>query len=391
MTARPLRIGFDVAQTCVERAGCAWYADSLVRAMARVAPEHVYLLYHHFGAWINADASGGTRIENAPQVQAPLRDLPPAEAAAIWRVGETGGAAVADAEPLGRPDIVHANCYLAPRVQAARLVFTIYDVSFWRAPEFTTESNRLICQAGVLEALRHADGFAFISESARREFDLILPGWLERSRKPWAVTPLAPRPAAVANAPAAAALPEDEAFWLAVGSLEPRKNYGTLLDALELYWRRSARPRPLWIAGGAGWNSEDVRARLTALEGEGKARRLGYVPEERLQALYAQARALLFPSWYEGFGLPVVEAMAEGCPVICSDRASLPEVGGEAAVYVDPASAESLAAAMLALEGDPGRRDALADAARRQAQRFSWEGTARATLEFYQQVLAGNA
>lgn len=383
---RPMRIGFDVAQTCQERAGCGWYADALVRALADVAPtETEILLYHHFGRWINPSVADGTRLTGR-HVSAPLRDLTPEAAAAVWRPpadeGETGVAA----GPLGNPDIVHANCYQAPRVRGARLVYTVYDVSFWRVPEFSTEANRLVCQAGGLEALRHADGFLFISGSAHDEFEAVLPGWLAARGKPWAVTPLAPRawaePIVATDAEADADL-----FWLAAGSLEPRKNYATLFDALELYWERSPRPRPLTIAGGVGWKSDDLRARLARLTGEGKARHLGYVPETRLRELYARAYAFLFPSWYEGFGLPVAEAMSLGCPVICSDRTSLPEVGGGAAVYIDPASAESLAAAMLALEAEPARRERLVTASRTQAARFSWARTARETLDFYRRVL----
>ena len=395
---RPLRIGFDVAQTCQERAGCGWYADALVRAMAAVAPVGVeILLYHHFGRWINHSVQDGTRLDGS-NVAAPLRDLSPADAAALWRADADDGEP-AEAGPLGRPDIVHANCHQAPRVRGARLVYTVYDVSFWRVPEFSTEANRLICQAGLLEALRNADGFVFISESAHREFEAVLPGWLETHGKPWAVTPLAPRAwaeePAVGTPDADTATPGDgdkpEVFWLAAGSLEPRKNYATLFDALELYWARSPQPRPLTIAGGAGWKSDDLRARLARLEAEGKARHLGYVSEARLRSLYQRAFCFLFPSWYEGFGLPVVEAMGQGCPVICSGRTSLPEVGGDAVVYIDPADAGSIAAAMLALEADPARRDTLAAAGRTQARGFTWERTARETLAFYRRVLAAPA
>ena len=160
-----------------------------------------------------------------------------------------------------------------------------------------------------------------------------------------------------------------------------------LRAALQVSWGPSARPRPLRIAGGGGWKSDALKQHLATLEAAGRVQRLGYVPDDELSRLYASAFGFVFPSWHEGFGLPVLEALGYGTPVICSDRASLPEVGGDAAMYVDPASAESICAAMLALEADPGRRAALAEAGRRQAARFSWERTARETLAFYERVL----
>lgn len=383
---RPLRIGFDVAQTCQERAGCGWYADSLAHALVAAEPDHEYFLYHHFGRWFNERTDTGTRLD-APRVHRPLLGLGVEEAAALWqriRAGET---------PLpGEPDIVHANSYQAPPVGTARLVFTVYDVSYWMHPEFTTDGNRLHCQQGVFEALARADGFLFISESSHREFEQVLPGWLDARGKPWAVTLLGPRedpeaPAAEASLPAEGG----EDYWLAVGTLEPRKNYETLLDALDLYWSRSPRPLPLRIAGGGGWKSEDLKQHLARLETQGRVQRLGYVPDADLRRLYAGAQALIFPSWHEGFGLPVLEAMGQGAPVICSDRASLPEVGGGAVVYIDPARAESVCEAMLALEADPTRRAALVTAGRVQAARFSWAKAAHETLDFYRRVLASPA
>ena len=380
---RPLRIGLDVAQTCQERAGCGWYAHSLAQALVAVAgPEYEFFLYHHFDRWFNESTEAGTRIE-APNAHSPLRALSAAEAAAFWRGVRAGE------QPLpGDPDIVHSGSFQAPPVGDARLVFMVHDVSFWTHPEFTTDGIRLHCTEGIFEALKHVDGFVFNSDFSRREFNRLLPGWLERNHKPWAVTLLGQReqPAAVSTA-----TPGEAGYWLAVGTLEPRKNYETLLDALDLYWSRSPHPLPLRIAGGGGWKSDALHRHLATLETQGRVQRLGYVPDEALSLLYAGAQALIFPSWHEGFGMPVVEAMSQGAPVICSDNSSLPEVGGDAAIYIDPASAPSICQAMLALEADPVRRAGLVAASRRQAARFSWEKTARETLDFYRRVLEAPA
>lgn len=371
-----MKIGFDVAQTCSERAGCAWYADALLRALVDLAPEHHFFLYHQFGRWQNADTHAGTHLSRT-NVTESFTDVSPAEAARIWQN---------PAELViktGEPDIVHANCFQAPKVPGAKLVYTIYDVSFWAKPEYTTEQNRLICQRGMLEALAHADGFIFISQNAHDEFERIVPGWLEQHSRPWAVTPLAPRMGEIA-VPEAAANP----YWLAVGSIEPRKNYDVLLDALELYWSASTRRLPLHIAGGRGWKSERLHSRFARLAEKGMVKYLGYVPDAALPALYASAEALIFPSWYEGFGLPVLEAMTLGCPVISSNRTSLPEVGGQTVTYVDPADPRQIATAMLTLETDSALRERMIRDGLVQAASFSWEKTARDTLAFYEQILS---
>jgi len=371
-----MRIGFDVAQTCVEKAGCGWYADALIHAMVRLAPQHDYAIYHHFAGWINATTSAGTTFAGADAAE-PFRELSASQAESAWDRIRAG-------EPLpGQPDIVHANCYQAPRLTGTKLVYTVYDISFWMVPEYTTEANRLTCQDGVLKALGNADGFIFISQSSRAEFERVLPGWLARSGKPWVVTPLGAKSGTMA-----VPRPAIRSYWAAVGSLEPRKNYDALLSAMEIYWRRSSRRLPLRIAGGQGWKSEELRGRIQEMHRRGIVTHLGYVPDEQLPGLYAGAEALIFPSWYEGFGLPVVEAMTYGCPAISSDRASLKEVGGDAALYVDPSEPDELAKVMLRLEVDAALQNDLSRMSLVQGSKFNWDATAVQTLEFYHRVLA---
>ncbi len=373
-----MRIGFDVAQTCVEKAGCGWYADALIREMARIAPHHSYTLYHQFDRWINEDTSEGTALP-AGVAENPFRGMAPGRATEAWDRVRAG-------QPLfGRPEIVHANSHQAPKINGASLVFTVYDVSFWMVPEYATEANRLACQDGILRALHNADGFVFISQSSKDEFDRVLPNWLDTNRKPWAVTPLGPKSRTVA-----VTRPKVRDYWLAVGSLEPRKNYETLLDAMEIYWEQSPRKLSLQIAGGQGWKSERLKTRIESLRRRGIVNYLGYAPEENMPGLYMGAEALIFPSWYEGFGLPVIEAMSLGCPVIASDRASLREVTGNAALPIDPSRPMDIAQSMLSLEADVELQSRLSRASRDRALGFTWESTARETLELYERVLARN-
>jgi glycosyltransferase involved in cell wall biosynthesis len=376
MQKRGLKIGFDVAQTCHDRAGCGWVADLLVREMVRLAPYHEFFLYHHFGNWINHDATKGTHLESG-NVREPLRALNHRKAWEMWQSVARG-----TKTPPGDPDIVHANCFQAPLVRPAKLVYTVYDVSFWVHPEFTTEENRLVCQRGVLEAIDRAAGFVFISQSSMDEFEGVLPGLLEEKGIRHTVAPLASRFEPVTQPRATIA----DGCWLAVGSLEPRKNYERILSAFERYFEKSTLKRRLIIAGGKGWKSEDLRTRIDDLEKRGLVKYEGYVDDERLCKLYNCAFGLVFPSHYEGFGLPIVEAMSQACPVITRRNSSLPEVGGSAAIYCKDDEAE-IAEAMLRMERDQSYYLGASRASWAQANRFSWSATARKVLELYDELV----
>lgn len=369
-----MKIGLDVAQTCVERAGCAWHADALARALiAEGLPRgHTFELYHHFGDWINHDPRGGTVVED-PRVTRPLYGMAPPAARAFWAGIESG-------EPLpGKPDVVLSFSYHAPRMPHTKLVYTVHDLVFWSHPGFATDTTRLLCQRELLQAVARAAGFLFVSEATHQEFDSLFPNWLESTQRPYALSPGASRfPRA-----AAPRAWNDTAPWLIVGSVEPRKNHAAALDAFEAYLERSAYRRPLVIAGGRGWKSDALHDRIAALASRGApVRYLGYVSDRQLAELYAGAFALLAPSWHEGFGLPVVEAMGFGLPVLAADRTSLPEVGGSAGRYFPPDQPAVLAHLMLALETDPANHARLAATSLARSADFSWAATAKSVLEF---------
>lgn len=375
-----MKIGLDVAQTCAERAGCAWYADALSRALIEIGRSrgHSFELYHHFGDWINQDTRRGTYVD-APHVQSPLRGMDPATARTFWREVESG-------EPLpGKPEVVLSFSYHAPKMPHSRLIYTVHDLVFWMYPEYATDATRLLCQRELLQALSRADGFLFVSNYTRREFDLMLPGWLESSNRPYSLAPGGSR-FPTATAPRSWS---PDAPWLMVGSLEPRKNHACALEAYEIYRARAIRPRPLVIAGGRGWKSEALHARINSqIEAGVPLIYAGYVPDEELAALYARSFALLAPSWHEGFGLPLVEAMSAGLPGLASLRASLPEIGGDAVRYIAPENPEGFAAAMLAMDTDQIGYARRAEAAWARGRGFSWETTARSVLDFIEQLPA---
>lgn len=175
-------------------------------------------------------------------------------------------------------------------------------------------------------------------------------------------------------------------FLLFVGTLQPRKNVGRVIDAFEQLPVELQRAAPLVIAGRHGWSAEIEVLRLQAIEARGLGRWLDYVTDEEKQVLLQSAAALVFPSLYEGFGLPVLEAFASGLPVITSNVTSLPEVAGEAALLVDPHNAEEIAEAIRLVLEDRVLADSLRGRGLARAKLFTWAETARRTADVYRKL-----
>jgi len=372
-----MRIGLDVAQTCFERHGCGWVADRIATAIGFACRTDEFILYHQFGEWLNWSTSQGTSI-GLPNVSAPFMGASWWDARLAWKRIEAGRINLP-----GEPEVVHSFSFQAPLVGNARLVYTVYDLSFWTHPEFTTESNRLNCQRGMLNAIHSAAALVFISENSRRDFYRIFPKVRRVQKLPTIVLPLASRFPTLQDArPSFNSGP-----WLSIGALEPRKNFDLLLDAYEIYRRESKIKRQLVLAGGKGWKSEGTWNRIKELQRAGVLQHRGYISDGELQALYERAFSFVFPSHYEGFGLPVLEAMSQGCPVISAGNSSLPEVGAGAITYWDGESAATLAEAMLRLERNEEIYLRQSKEGLRRARLFSWKRTALELREFYDLVL----
>lgn len=178
-------------------------------------------------------------------------------------------------------------------------------------------------------------------------------------------------------------------YSLCVGTIEPRKNIDRLLSAYEALPQELRRSFPLVLAGAPGWRSGQTHARMVRAESDGWLRYLSFVPQHDLPKLYAGARLFVYPSLYEGFGLPVLEAMASGTPVITSNVSSLPEVVGDAALLIDPKDIDQIADALREVLQDDERRKTASVAGLARSASFTWEECVNQTVAIYQKVMAG--
>jgi glycosyltransferase involved in cell wall biosynthesis len=287
---------------------------------------------------------------------------------------------------LASCDLVHATnpSAVPPARPAQRLVVTVHDLAFEHFPEAFPGRWRWLYRAGVRAAAHRAD--AILVPSTATATDLAARSDVDPSRV--VVTPLAPSTHVGTIDPAETLeqLGVRRPYALFVGTLEPRKNVARLIRA----FRRVAPdlPHTLVLAGPPGWKVQGIVAEMA--DPAGRIAHTGVVSPEQLDALYRAADAFCYPSLYEGFGLPVLEAMQRGTPVVASTTPALAEVAGDAALLVDPTHEEAIAEALRRLLTDRALADDLRRKGRERAAEFSWDRTARATLEAYRS-LAGRA
>ncbi|HET7292741.1 MAG TPA: glycosyltransferase family 1 protein [Vicinamibacteria bacterium] len=283
-----------------------------------------------------------------------------------------------------RPDLVHYTNYLAPVLGQTPYVVSIHDMSLALLPQLHTLRKRALMSTLVPYCARKAQIVLTPSEATRRDVERLLgiPG--DRIKViPYAAGPeFRPTPD---RRPARAHV-GDAPYLLHVGTIEPRKNLVRVLRAFARVVASLPDHRFL-VVGQPGWLYEDVLRELARPELQGRVVMAGYVQEAQLPALYSGADAFVYASLYEGFGLPVVEAMACGAPVITSSTSSLAELAGDAASLVDPEDEAMLSEAMRRLCTDGTLRADLARRGRARAATFSWERTAAATAEAYAQAL----
>jgi len=294
-------------------------------------------------------------------------------------------------ERFGRPDVYHGTNYTVFPCRHSQRLITLYDLCFLRYPTYVTAVVRTYGQR-VRQGLGWADRVITISESSKRDIVEYLGVDPDRI---W-VTPLASRYARDALGPGIVP-PEpvylgqeplgERPYILFVSTLEPRKNLLTLIQAFNQLKSQHRIDHQLVLVGQRGWQVDPIFAAIAASPWHGHIHHLDYLSDAQVAYAYAHADLLAYPSWYEGFGLPVLESMTLGCPVVTAASSSLPEVAGEAALLVDPANSEELAAACWRVISDPILRQSLIARGYAQADQFSWRRTAQATLAAYRSLL----
>jgi glycosyltransferase involved in cell wall biosynthesis/ubiquinone/menaquinone biosynthesis C-methylase UbiE len=374
-----MKIALDISMVVGESAGVGTYTRGLIDGLARVDAENEYLLYSYL------DIPESTHMALPRQPNFSVRTV---------QVGEDHwkrrwcGAELPSKEALEEVDIIHSPFFNAPKEHHGGLIVTIHDISFLLYPQFHTEANRLHCFNGTLKAALYADRIIAISHHTKRDLMNYFAVSEDRIR-------------VVYEAPRHFCYPERSRdvlrtalerlgiyhnFILCVGSLEPRKNLQALIEAYATYVQHHAGREILVFAGAKGWLNEDIIQLVSTLGLEERVKFLGYVQESDLRVLYSAAKLFVYPSLYEGFGLPPIEAMACGAPVITSNTSALPEVVGDAAIMIDPHNPEELCRAMQMVLSDDELRLRMRRQSLARARLFSWERTAEETLAVYHEV-----
>ena len=290
-------------------------------------------------------------------------------------------------------DVVHFTNGMVPLASAVPTVVTIHDMSLTLYPRYHPPRRVLLNRPLVDLAARRADAIITVSESAKR--DIVNVYGLDPQRVHVVHEAAAPSFRPVRDEQLLAQVRERyglaERFILYVGTIEPRKNLPKLIEGFAKRRRSGDLPHQLVCAGPYGWLSRDIDDLIQGLQVQDAIRFTGYVPFDDLAALYTMAEMFVFPSLYEGFGLPVVEAMACGTPVITGQVAALVEIGGGSVEHVDSLDAESLGLAMVALARNPERRKELSRLGQQRARTFSWQRAAQETLNVYRLAAEGEA
>jgi glycosyltransferase involved in cell wall biosynthesis len=295
----------------------------------------------------------------------------------------------AEARSLGA-DLFFATNFLGVFDDSFKTVLTIHDLAYLRFPEAADPSMRRLLSRNLRRDAHRAHAILADSDATRAEVLDLLGVPAEKVHTVHCGVDPAFRPVDDPASLEAARRRHDlpEKFLLFVGTLEPRKNLPALLAAFAELTADPDFRHDLVLVGGKGWKDDAIRAALAGAP-PGRVRTTGYVPAADLPLVYGLADALVMPSQYEGFGLPVLEAMACGTPVVTSNVSSLPEVAGGAAVLVDPRRPSDIAAGIRRVVGEPGLREQLRRKGLDRAREFTWEKAARLALEVFEQVAAG--
>ncbi len=377
----PLRIGVDIRPFYEPLTGIGWYLYHLLHEIAKRDDVELYLFgdarVTDLGPVLHADVPANAHLcwfdlRGRGRISRPQRAIT-ASAYVLWM-------ALIDCE------VIFGANYFLPRLLGAtarRRVITIHDLTYKRFPDLLQKETLHNLEVHMTREIAAANAILCVSESTRND---LLAFYQVDPRRVFAIH----SGIATWNRLSAGSrrlesrrhvLPER--YILFVSTIEPRKNLGVLLEAFDRLKARGAYDGALVVVGRIGWKSESIAPRL----GTGDVVHLDYLPADELASVYRNAEIFVFPSIYEGFGFPLLEAMAYGVPSIAARSSSLPEIGGEAVLYFDPRNARDLEQSIERLLHDAALRRELIDRGRKRAAEFRWETAAEKTLEVFRRVV----
>lgn len=372
-----MRIGIDASSTIPPRTGVGNYTHHLLQALGKIDKENEYILYFNY-------FRPGKIVPNfeQPNFEKAINRIP----SKVQRILHNNFKLPIELF-VGKIDVFHNPNYFLPPTRGAKEVVTIHDLTFKRFPETQTGKDARYFNKWVPEALKMANEIITDSQNTKRDIIELLGvpenkinvvyGAVDQRFLPINNIQILQEVKIKYNLP--------EKFLLYVGMLEPRKNIPSLLRAFAVLKKQHFYHK-LVAVGGKGWLYDEIFEIASQLNLTEDVIFAGYVPDEDLPAFYNLADLFVFPSLYEGFGLPPLEAMACGTPVVCSNASSLPEVVGDAAIMVDPYDMEGLAEAMHKALADVTLQQKMRAKGLKRAKLFSWEEAAKKTLAVYRKV-----
>lgn len=368
-----MKIGIDVRMPYYRMGGISQYVLHLLPALAAIDEENEYVVFQNW-------RDGRFLAPSAPHFHRANAYTPCHHRLEKWTLS-------AEIAPR-RLDLFHSPDFIPPAFGARRFAITVHDLNFIYFPQFLTAESKRYYAGQIQWAVDRADIVICDSFATRADVLTHLRGVDEAKVHAvhLAANPLYTRPfpaEAITQTLQKYNLPAG--FILHVGTLEPRKNIPTLLNAYYLLRQETAVSVPLVLVGGKGWIYDDIFATIQSLNLQNDVRHLAGVSDEELAHLYHAASVLVTPSFYEGFGLPALEAQHCGCPVIVSRRGSLPEIVGDEGMMVDdPEDVGDWADKIAQVISDSQLQDQMIKTGFQQAAQFSWEKCARQHLALYQ-------
>ena len=369
-----MRIAFDARPLLGIRTGIGWCEAEQAGALIRQHPEDRFVLQAH-------------AVRHRAEKRAMLTDLLQ-DNAALQLV--PGSRFLPHAWQFGRSaDVTHFFNYLIPQGVAGKTVVTVHDMVLHAYPETMHARTRRLLQLRLRQSMERADRIVTDSAFSCREIGRYYPQLRDKLRIVPCGTDLQ-RFSPVTDADRLRQVQQKYSitgrYFLFLGTLEPRKNLPRLLSAYRAYSGCFDEPAKLVLAGSKGWGSEEIFLRTEQLHLQKQVIFPQYIAAEDVPALISGALAFVFPSLYEGFGLPPLEAMACGTPVLTSNAASLPEVVGDSALLADPTDTISIAHGLCRLHEDAALRDRLSRKGLQRASGFTWEESARQLYRVYQEI-----